>query len=139
MEKTKQTSLNIEIDILNFCKENKIVLSQWVNKKFSDEFFGLNSKIKRLEEIKQEEYKLKKQIELIKSRTQDINSNLTTREIRFLQSVELKRKQGFEMKAMHNLFTNDYRNISFDDFISLAKKYEEINDERTKYRMNKKR
>lgn len=137
MGQIKQTSLNINEDILVFCKENNIKLSHWVTEKFMNEFFGINSKIKRLEEIKAEEEKLKKEIEFIKLRSEDIKTNLTTREIQYFQSVDLKLKKGFDMKAMHNFFIDEYRNIDFDEFVAICLKYREINDERTKYRIKK--
>ena len=91
---TKQTSMNIRKDILNFCKEHKLNLSNWVNETFSEEFFGLQAKVKELDKTTIRMEELRQDIKRIKSAFDKEKQKLTPNEITFIKSVKAKQSKG---------------------------------------------
>lgn len=134
----KVTSLNIDKDVLEFCRDNKINLSEWVSTEFSKKFLGMDSKIKRLKEIEKEKTQLLYEIELIKERQDSVSKQLTQNEIRYICTVKAKLRSGCDFNSIKNFFNDEYhRNLSLDEFRSLVKFHEDQMEKRTQYAIEK--
>lgn len=133
----KITSIYIKKEILAHAQENKIVLSNWVNRTYEEQYLGLNSKYKELEELKQREKQLIEEIEFIKQKNDDIKLQLTTEEKRFISTVLPRINRGFSLIAIRNQFNNDYnRAFSLDEFKSIVDFYETQNQKRVNFAIN---
>jgi len=131
MQEKIRTTIYLDKDIKDFCKSHKLNLSDWVNNKIRNEFLGLDSKTKELEQIKRREEELKEEIKLIKERTSNLCTDLTQTEKRFLYNVPERLKRGFDLKAIHNLFNHDFnRNYTYDEFVALYQSHEKMARER---------
>jgi len=136
----KRTTFYIDSDIIKFCKENKINMSEWFSTEFKNKFFGVNAKVIELEQIKQREAEIKKEIQEIKERVSSQKLQLTDREKRFIYSIPERLKTGKDLKAIHNFFNYEYnRNLPFDDFLIMYKQHAKVAQDRYEYARSKKR
>jgi hypothetical protein len=137
MEKIR-TTIYLNKDIVEFCKQHKINKSDWFETNFRDSFFGINSKVKRLEEIKQEEERIKAEIKIAKERSENLALQLTDSEKRYFYSVPEKLKNGADLKSVHNFFNYEFkRSFDFDCFLMLYKKHEKVSQDRYEYALQK--
>ena len=139
MEK-KITTIYVSPDILEYCKDNKISLSEWVDTEFSYKFLSVGSKYKEIENAKNRIEELTQEIEGIKARRADLAKGLTTRELRFIGTVKPLLRQGFELNAIKNRFNEEHkRNFSLDEFRALVEFYEEQLKSRVEHALRNKK
>jgi hypothetical protein len=124
------TTLSLSKDILDYCKENKIVLSHWVEKEFSDKFLNIESKQKELEGIEKRAEEIKKEIALINARVNVLRESITDNEKRYLCTVNLRAKEGYLIPSMLTFFNREFkRNFTLPEFKNLAEIYEKKTDQ----------
>lgn len=130
MEKAR-TTIYLDKEVHDFCKDNKINISEYLNNKIREDFLDINSKVRELEQIKNREEELKEEIQQMRERAASLTNELTTREKRFIYSIPEKLKQGYEFKAMFRLFNNENnRNYTYDEFVQLYRAHEKVARER---------
>ena len=126
MEKGKKsiTTIYLDNDIVRFCRDNHINLSEWVNREFIKQFMSLDTKVKELDETCKKVESLKEEINTIRARAEQLSRNFTTREIQFLRSVTLMLKEGRNINALWKRFILDFnRKIQLIEFTHLVKLY----------------
>lgn len=118
VEDKRQTTIYLLKDVFNYCKENKINLSEWVNTEFTKQYLSLTSKQEELA-------RLQKEITEIKERVETQNKLLTSREIRYICQVKARQREGKDLTSMWRWFNTEYnRKLSFAEFEELVEFYE---------------
>lgn len=107
----KNCMLDFEIfeDIKKKKNEYSFNFSEWVNKKYYEEFLGIDNKQKKIQEHEQSILKLKKEVKIIKKREQTYAEILSRTEKRFLSQVPRLIKEGKEWSPLSERF-----NITFN-------------------------
>jgi hypothetical protein len=134
----KITTIYVNKDIKEFCKDNKINLSDWINTEFTDKFLSAGFKVKLIEEKSREIEKLKEEVKQIRERRDELKTTLSEREIKGICSCVARRSKGFNLNSMCNFFNDEYkRTFTIDEFVGLLDLYDTKAKERTAYAMNK--
>ena len=107
----KNCMVDFEIfkDIKKKKNEYSFNFSEWVNKKYYEEFLGIDNKQKKIKECKNAILKLNKEIKTIKDREQTYAEILSRTEKRFLSQVPRLIKEGKEWSPLSERF-----NITFN-------------------------
>ena len=136
-EKKSITTIYILDIVKEFCKKNKLNLSEEINSLFVEKYLSIKSKVDKLELIKEEE-RLITEIKQIKERHEVISKNLTTEEKRYISQVNERIRKGFELKSIHSWFNKEFnRAIDLTEFKELVHFYEEQSQKRVEIALNK--
>lgn len=132
------TTVYIEKRIRDYCKKNKIVLSDWINSIFTNQFLNVDSKLKEIQEIEARKQKLLKEIEDIKERTESLSRNLSTREVRDIETIKARIDKGANHHAILRQFNTVHnRTFTMEEFKELVNIHEIKQERRLKFRTEK--
>lgn len=135
----KITTIYIRKDVLEFCKANKVNLSQWINVEFFDKFLSIKAKQAELEAIGQRREKVMNEVKEIKKRLSELSESLTDREKRYISTVIPNLKKGSATwEGALAYFNNEFkRNSTLEDFKSVVDLYETQARTRLDYALSK--
>ena len=121
----KISTVYVETAISDYCKENNINLSVWLNNKFSDEFLNIEAKKKELGELQQKIAKISQDLVDFAKNNACFPRNLTKNQENYLRKVPKKVKEGYDIFAMNKYFNETYDvNYSVKEFKNLVKQFE---------------
>jgi hypothetical protein len=125
VEKDKKiTTINVYVEILNYCKKNKLSLSEWVNTEFKNKYISVRAKVAELEKLEHRKEELIKEIKEIKDRNETMKISITTREMRFLETIGSRLEKGAEWKYIKNCYNNEHnRDLSIEELQFLYKSH----------------
>jgi len=125
----KSVSLDSEIyeDINNKKKEFGFIFSDWVSKKYHEEFFDVNNKKEEIKQAEQRIELLKKEITVIEQREKTYADILSRAEKRFIMEVPRLISEGKNISSLTARFNASFnRKFTFEEFnkmvVSLAKR-----------------
>lgn len=121
---TKLTTINLKSDVYQFIRENKINLTAWIDQQFRKEFLSVDQLQREItfysEKLEEKKQLLRDQI----NRNTELRTELSSREISFMQRAIFRINNGFSPEKILQQFNTDFgRNYSFEDFSGLLNFY----------------
>lgn len=135
-----RTTLFIENEVRKHAHDNKVNLSEFVNREYRSKYLSINAKEERLAEFQRKQRELAEEIERDKERAETTKRQLTHAELRYLSTVIPRRREGKEMAAMWRFFNREFeRTYTFAEFEALVRLYEGQAERRAAYAISRKR
>jgi len=122
----KITSINLDIEIIEYANKNGISLTELINSLLQEQFFSISSKIKQISEMNSKIIYLQSEIEdskkLIKTKWNKM-SEIAKKHIEYC----VQNKDKYNLYALHKRFILEIGDISFQDFSIMLDLYETNN------------
>jgi uncharacterized protein (DUF2132 family) len=124
MEK-KITTIYIDQDLKDFFTEFNINLSEWVNERARIEYFGIEPRIKQIEEHMEKVEFLRNEIKNLKIKAQNRLKLMKKPEIDLLFTLKHHQKEGFSSHSLYKRFIFETKKtMPYGEFIEVLSEIE---------------